>query len=196
MPSTYSLSPVAPSRERILAALETDGALVVTEGSYDPRHVLPRLLGALAALAPAVYAELTGGGALPTWLPDGALADELHPFWATDDAGERLGELQLALDVAAPAGYSFTFDGEWSRLGFFPSAPAPDAFRPTHLITVRYANTDVEYIPVMLVDGVAYSMREWANDAPATWRRSAAGDWTVRGERLPPGALTVTVCPR
>lgn len=115
------------TRESILAALARDGLLVITEGSCDPRHVLPRVLGALAALAPDAYAELTAGGELPTWLPEGALADELHPFWATNDAAERLAELSLALNSAAPDGFSFTFDGDWMRLGFFPLSPTPAA---------------------------------------------------------------------
>jgi hypothetical protein len=65
-------------------------------------------------------------------------------------------------------------------------------FKPTHEITVHYANGDILYAPVMLVDGAAYSHCEWANDAAADWECNEDGEWTFQG-RPHPSTGTVTI---
>lgn len=68
-----------------------------------------------------------------------------------------------------------------------------DQFKPTHDITVRYADGDLEHCPVMLVDGAAYTSQEWAWCEQADWERSDDGVWTFQGRAVPDGALEVSV---
>lgn len=120
---TVSLVPASKVRPGLLATLQSVGFAIVTEGTSDPRDVLARLLGALAELEPKAALAITGGGLFPPTIPDEALADELHEFWSSDEATETLGSLMRELNQAAPAGFCFAPEGDWTRLGFFREAP-------------------------------------------------------------------------
>lgn len=67
-----------------------------------------------------------------------------------------------------------------------------NAFTPTHLITVTDENGHVEKISVMLIDGAAYTRREFEASAYADWECSEDGEWTFQG-RAHPSVGTVHV---
>ena len=110
-------------RPGLLATLQSVGFAIVTEGTSDPRDVLARLLVALAELEPRAALAITGGALFPPTIPDEALADELHAFWSSDEATAVLGQLFRELNQAAPPGFIFAPEGDWTRLGFFREAP-------------------------------------------------------------------------
>jgi hypothetical protein len=116
------LQPAKP-RPGLLATLQSVGFAIVTEGTSDPRDVLARLLVALAELEPRAALAITGGALFPPTIPDEALADELHEFWSSDEATTTLGALMRELNQAAPKGFCFAPEGDWTRLGFFREAP-------------------------------------------------------------------------
>ncbi len=58
-------------------------------------------------------------------------------------------------------------------------------FKPTHEILLTDPDGARTAIAVRLVDGAAYTRKEWEADAPADWARDAEGVWTFKG-RMPP----------
>lgn len=51
-------------------------------------------------------------------------------------------------------------------------------FKPTHIITTDSG----ERIPVMLIDGAAYTEVETESLTPADYERQENGDWTFQGQ--------------
>lgn len=51
------------------------------------------------------------------------------------------------------------------------------AFTTTHIITRR----DSEPVPVMLIDGAAYTRAEWDSCTAADFERDESGDWLFQG---------------
>jgi hypothetical protein len=110
--------PATPPATPIHAACEAAGFYVVTEGSEHPEHMITRMLTVLFILdtEDRMHASVTGPGAA---VPAAAMTDAQHAFWASAEARLVIEALTIALDALAPAGFRFTAEGTWSRLGFF-----------------------------------------------------------------------------
>lgn len=72
------------------------------------------------------------------------------------------------------------------------------SFKPTHRITVHFANGDIGHTPVMLDGNAAPSHIEWASTAKSStrapaWSCSDEGVWSYRGKPAPEGATLVTI---
>lgn len=114
-----SEAPTLPPRSEIIRQMcEAQGYYVVTENSWHPGVVLSRLLCMLGMLDRAAYERVTAPGSRIARVPAEAHHDERHPHWDGDGA-EVLADLFEALTAAAPAGFTFTCDGEYHRMGFF-----------------------------------------------------------------------------
>lgn len=107
--------------ERIRAECAEKGFSIVSHGTYDPRLIIPRLIGTLIALDPqdALAARDSRINRLLLTMPLEALENEQHEYWAGAEAERLITELSIALNRAAPAGFMFTAEGAWHNMGFF-----------------------------------------------------------------------------
>jgi hypothetical protein len=102
----------------IHAACERDGFYVVSAGTTHPVDVIAAMVRALVTLD--VEQRMTSTIKGPeSAIPEEALADEAHPFWASAEARLVLDALTIALNALAPEGFAFTCEGSLTRLGFF-----------------------------------------------------------------------------
>jgi hypothetical protein len=109
----------------IREACAAQGSCVISEGTMDPRVVLPRLLAALEQLSPAAHHQLTQPGSGLSAIPAYAMEDEHSDWWDGDDASAVLNALVGALNEAAPEGFFFGIEGDM-RQGFYRlDPPAP-----------------------------------------------------------------------
>jgi len=54
------------------------------------------------------------------------------------------------------------------------------SFKPTHIIRITHEGS-TEEVPVMLVDGVAYTEGEWDSGTAADWE-VVDGEWLFQGQ--------------
>lgn len=125
------------------------GVYTLSAGSSEPVVVLPRLLEALAALAPAAHAELTAAEGPIAAIPSAALHDGTHAWWSTDDGSGVLLEVMNALTRAAPTGFSCVFDPNGDVFALMPIAPVDEVWvhetEPPPSSSARRARSPGEY---------------------------------------------------
>jgi hypothetical protein len=109
---------------KIHQACAADGCCVISEGTMDPRHVLPRLLAALATLSPPAHQQLTMSGAGLSAIPQYALDDAMHDWWATTECDAAFSSIIRALNEHAPEGFVVLMEAG-DRFGFFLVDPPP-----------------------------------------------------------------------
>lgn len=109
------------------------GSYTLSAGSTDPSVVLPRLLDALAALAPAAHTRLTGPSGMVSRVPAAALADGLHEWWSSEGGSDLLAEFMVALTLAAPSGFTCTFEPNGDVFALVPAGAESDSQPPVSM---------------------------------------------------------------
>jgi hypothetical protein len=102
-------------------ACAADGCCVLSEGTMDPRVVLPKLLAALEQLAPAAHQQLMQQGGLSS-IPTYAFADTTHDWWSSATSDAVLLGVYGSLIAREPEGFVFDVRDD-DRIGYFSSKP-------------------------------------------------------------------------
>lgn len=109
------------------------GSYTLSAGSTDPSVVLPRLLDALASLAPATHAWLTAPSGVVSRVPPAAFDDGSHEWWSTESGSDLLAELMVALTLAAPSGFTCTFEPNGDVFALVPAGVESESQPPASM---------------------------------------------------------------
>ncbi len=93
--------------DTIAQSCALNGSCTISEGSLKPAVFIPKLLAALAELAPAVHQQLTMPGCGFTMVPAYAMDDHTSDWWDGKECDGAIATLIEALEEHAPEGFEF-----------------------------------------------------------------------------------------
>ena len=96
------------------------GSYVVSEGTLQPRDIIPKMLDCLAQVAPAAYQQAQIPGVGFPMVPSYALEDSESEWWDSEAASDACAVLGETLSEHAPEGFYFGInEGDGACFGFW-----------------------------------------------------------------------------